>query len=48
MDQFKSHPLKKAYEELWVPIFGRILMIFVGLIEGKKPKEDPTFDLRDK
>ncbi len=40
--------LKLSYERLWVPIFGRLLMKFASLIEGKKPKEKPTYNLRDK
>ena len=35
--------LKTSYEKLWVPIFGRILMFFAPLIEGKKVKEKPSF-----
>ena len=40
--------LNKAYEEFWVPVFGRILMQFSHLIEGEKPKEKEkqTYDLR--
>ncbi len=43
-----NHPLKYAYERIWVPIFGRLLMFFVKWIEGKQPKEKPTYDLREK
>ena len=42
--------LKKLYEELWVPVLGRILMLFSAVIEGREIKDwkDQTFDLRDK
>ena len=42
------NPLKLAYERLWVPIFGRVLMLFSTWIEGSAPKEKPTYDLRKK
>ncbi len=42
-----KNPLKRIYEELWVPIFGRILYLFSAMIEGKTPKEKQTYDLRD-
>ena len=37
--------LKKLYAKLWVPFFGRILFKFVYLIEGKEPKDKPTYDI---
>ena len=37
--------LKNLYVKFWVPIFGRILFSFVYLIEGKKPKKKPTYDI---
>ena len=40
--------LKVGYENIWVPVFGRILMNFVHLIEGEAPKQKPTYDLKDK
>ena len=46
--QRKHNPLKLAYENIWVPFLGRILMFFVKWIEGKPPQEEPSFDLRDK
>ncbi len=43
-----NNPLKLAYERVWVPLFGRVLMIFAQWIEGKKPQEKPSYDLREK
>ena len=40
--------LKHAYEEFWVPVFGRVLNSFVTWIEGEEPTKKPTYDLRDK
>ena len=37
--------LKKAYKKIWVPIMGRILTNFIPLLEGRKPKEKPTYDI---
>ena len=42
------NPLKFCYEYLWVPIFGRLLMLIVSFIEGKKPTNIQTYDLRTK
>ncbi len=42
MDNF----LRKAYELFWVPLFGRVLMLFARLIEGKTPDNKSTYDLR--
>ena len=47
MNVFRTF-LKEAYENFWVPVFGRILMRFVRIIEKSPPKEKPTFDLKDK
>ncbi len=44
----KRNFLQFAYEEFWVPLLGRGLSIFIKSIEGKDPKERPTFDLREK
>ena len=38
---------RNIYSKYWVPILGRILNYFVPLIEGKKPKDNPTYKLRD-
>ncbi len=39
--------LQKAYEDFWVPVFGRILMKLASIIEGKDLKnEKPTFNLK--
>jgi len=40
--------LKLAYEEFWVPVFGRSLSLFIRWIEGRPPVNKPTYDLRDK
>ena len=37
--------LKSAYKYLWVPIMGRLLTIFIPLLEGKPPNKSPTYDL---
>ena len=37
--------LSNCYTKLWVPIFGRILSIFIKLIEGKKPEEMSTYEI---
>ncbi len=44
----RFNPMKRFYETFWVPVFGRILYFFSFLIEGQKPTEKQTFDLRDK
>ena len=46
-DPFKN-PLKRVYENFWVPVFGRILNLFTSTIEGQMPKEKQTFNLKDK
>ena len=43
-----SKILKKAYEKIWVPGFGRLLSMFIPLIEGEKPKEKLTYKLDNK
>ena len=43
-----KNPLKRIYENFWVPIFGRILNLFVSWIEGQTPKEKQTYNLKDK
>ena len=40
--------LKNVYIHYWVPFMGRIISIFIPLIEGKKPERKPTYDLTDK
>jgi len=42
--------MKFLYEKFWVPVFGRVLMFFGGLIEGEKPKDKnkQTYDLSEK
>ena len=42
-----KNPLKMMYEGLWVPIFGRTLYLFSSIIEGRKPKEKQTYNLKD-
>ena len=42
-----KNPLKRFYEDLWVPVFGRMLNWFVPLIEGDTPKEQQTYNLKD-
>ena len=37
--------LKICYENFWVPIFGRLLSVFIKFIEGKKPDNKSTYDL---
>ena len=37
--------LKSAYKKFWVPIMGRLLSNFIPLLEGKAPKEKPTYDI---
>ena len=40
-----KNPLRISYERFWVPIFGRALRLFSGLIEGEEPKEKQTYKL---
>tara|TARA_B100000965_G_C19385914_1_gene666742 strand:+ start:388 stop:534 length:147 start_codon:yes stop_codon:yes gene_type:complete len=37
--------LKIAYKRIWVPVFGRILSTLIPLLEGKLPKDLPTYDI---
>ncbi len=37
--------MKSLYRNTWVPFFGRILSRFIPIIEGSKPKKQPTFKL---
>ncbi len=37
--------LKGAYKNIWVPVMGRIISRLIPLIEGKNPKEKPTYDI---
>ncbi|WP_320664524.1 hypothetical protein [Prochlorococcus sp. MIT 1223] len=39
--------LKSSYRKIWVPFFGRLLALFIPVIEGKPPKNNPTYKLRD-
>ena len=48
MNKSKINFLRIAYEEFWVPVFGRILSLFIRFIEGRAPSKDPTYDLREK
>ena len=36
---------KFAYKKFWVPVMGRLLSPLIPLLEGKKPKELPTYDI---
>tara|TARA_B100001250_G_C19494346_1_gene654493 strand:- start:401 stop:556 length:156 start_codon:yes stop_codon:yes gene_type:complete len=35
--------LKRLYENVWMPFFGRILSLFIEIIEGKKSTKKPTY-----
>ena len=38
--------LQFSYEKIWVPVFGRLLMVLSSLIEGKSLKDaKQTYDL---
>ena len=37
--------LKTLYKKFWVPVMGRLLSNLIPLIEGKDPKDLPTFDI---
>tara|TARA_Y100001968_G_C19124508_1_gene603576 strand:+ start:508 stop:663 length:156 start_codon:yes stop_codon:yes gene_type:complete len=37
--------IKNAYKEFWVPVMGRLLSRLIPLIEGKTPKQKPTYDI---
>tara|TARA_B100000700_G_C15026284_1_gene848319 strand:- start:2241 stop:2396 length:156 start_codon:yes stop_codon:yes gene_type:complete len=47
MSNYERNLLQKAYEQIWVPFFGRILTFFVLWIEGKPLTQKPTYDLRE-
>ncbi len=40
-----SKILKNAYKNFWVPIMGRLVAKLIPLVEGKKPKQAPTYDI---
>ena len=40
-----SKVLKKAYKNIWVPVFGRLISGLIPLLEGKKPENQPTYDI---
>tara|TARA_B100000965_G_scaffold402192_2_gene427588 strand:- start:449 stop:583 length:135 start_codon:yes stop_codon:yes gene_type:complete len=37
--------LKNAYKKIWVPVMGRLVTKLIPLVEGKPPKELPTYDI---
>ena len=37
--------LKYLYVNFWVPVFGRILSVFIRIIEGKEVNQKPTYDI---
>ena len=37
--------LKNAYKRFWVPVMGRLVSRLIPLLEGKSPKEKPTYDI---
>jgi len=37
--------LKELYKKFWVPVMGRLLSRLIPLLEGKPPKDLPTFDI---
>ncbi len=39
--------LDKAYRNIWVPFFGRVLVLFVKQIEGKSLDSKPTYIIKD-
>ena len=40
--------LKNLYKKFWVPVMGRLLSRLIPLIEGKAPKQVPTYDIDGK
>ena len=46
MTNDKKTIFQKSYEEIWVPLFGRLLTPFIKFIEGEVPSKKPTYDLR--
>ena len=37
--------LKKLYKVFWVPVMGRLLSRLIPLLEGKPPRDLPTYDI---
>ena len=37
--------LKSAYKFFWVPVMGRIVAKLIPLLEGKRSKIEPTYDI---
>tara|TARA_B100000902_G_scaffold248466_1_gene235140 strand:- start:457 stop:612 length:156 start_codon:yes stop_codon:yes gene_type:complete len=37
--------LDNAYKRFWVPVMGRLLSRLIPLLEGKAPKNAPTYDI---
>ncbi len=37
--------LKNAYKTFWVPVMGRFISGLIPLLEGKAPKNNPTYDI---
>tara|TARA_B100000965_G_C19279274_1_gene620811 strand:- start:336 stop:479 length:144 start_codon:yes stop_codon:yes gene_type:complete len=37
--------LKNAYKRFWVPVMGRFVSNLIPLLEGKPPKNKPTYDI---
>tara|TARA_Y100001968_G_C19092760_1_gene588538 strand:- start:304 stop:450 length:147 start_codon:yes stop_codon:yes gene_type:complete len=37
--------LKSAYKRIWVPVMGRLLSILIPFLEGREPKDLPTYDI---
>ena len=42
-----KNPLKRFYENFWVPVFGRLLNLFSSMIEGQPSTNKQTYNLRD-
>ncbi len=37
--------LKSVYKKLWVPVMGRLVSLFIPLIEGKQALKTPSYDI---
>ncbi len=37
--------LKDSYKKFWVPVMGRMITGLIPLLEGKTPKNNPTYDI---
>tara|TARA_B100000965_G_scaffold97268_1_gene79515 strand:- start:2299 stop:2445 length:147 start_codon:yes stop_codon:yes gene_type:complete len=37
--------LKIAYKKFWVPVMGRLISRLIPIVEGKAPKNLPTYDI---